>query len=163
MTVHLPAPLTFELPDGWRPVSPDQADASGTAFVALYSQPDAGFTANITIDGAYRHDAATLSDIAQEPVEHLHQSTSSSIEVSGRQEAGTTESPSLTQTLLISAPNGDSLVQAQVYLSTLDVVDSRKRFVIHLILTSTASQHSTVVKDFRHFVSTIRPDTDGDF
>lgn len=48
---------------------------------------------------------------------------------------------------------------AQVYLSMLDVADPRKRSVIRLVLTATASQHPTVLDDFRDFVRTVRPDT----
>ncbi|MFD9276459.1 hypothetical protein ACFWD7_04100 [Streptomyces mirabilis] len=43
---------------------------------------------------------------------------------------------------------------AQVYLSMLDVADPRKRSVIRLVLTATASQHPTVLDDFRDFVRT---------
>jgi hypothetical protein len=41
----------------------------------------------------------------------------------------------------------------------LDVADPRKRSVIRLVLTATASQHPAVLDDFRDFVRTVRPDT----
>jgi hypothetical protein len=50
------------------------------------------------------------------------------------------------------------LVQSLVYLAMLDVADPRKRAVIRLVLTATASQHPVVLDDFRDFVRTVRPD-----
>ncbi|MCX4435902.1 hypothetical protein [Streptomyces mirabilis] len=41
----------------------------------------------------------------------------------------------------------------------MDIADPRKRSVIRLVLTATASQHPTVLDDFRDFVRTVRPDT----
>ncbi|GAX52339.1 hypothetical protein [Streptomyces olivochromogenes] len=162
MPTTLPVPIEFELPEGWHAAPPDEAGAPGAAFVALHPHPDAGFTANITIDGEFRPDAAALPEIAQESVERLRQ-TAMSVEITGRREIGSAEAPGLTQTLAVSAVVGGllrDLVQSQVYLSMLDVADPRKRSVIRLVLTATASQHPTVLDDFRDFVRTVRPDTD---
>lgn len=162
MPTTLPVPIEFELPEGWRAAPPDEVGAPGAAFVALHPQPDAGFTANITIDGEYRPDAATLSEIAHESVERLNQATTSVV-VAGRREIGSTDAPGFTQTLAVSAIVGGvprDLVQSQVYLSMLDVADPRKRAVIRMVLTATASQHPSVVDDFQDFVRTVRPDTD---
>ncbi|MFJ6636090.1 hypothetical protein ACIQMR_32615 [Streptomyces sp. NPDC091376] len=162
MTTTLPVPIAFELPDGWRATPPDGVGAAGAAFVALHPHPDAGFTANITVDGEFRSDAATLPEIADESVENLRRSAAS-VDIAERREVGSEEAPGLTQTLAVSAVAGGALrnlVQSQVYLSMLDVTDPSRRAVIRLILTVTASQHSTVVEDFRDFVRTVRPDTD---
>ncbi|MET7367405.1 hypothetical protein ABZS61_16425 [Streptomyces sp. NPDC005566] len=162
MTTTLPVPVAFELPDGWRATPPDGVGATGSAFVALHPHPDEGFTANITIDGEFRPDEATLPEIADESVENLRRSAAS-VEIVERREVGSEDAPGLTQTLAVSAVAGGALrnlVQSQVYLSLLDVADPSKRAVIRLILTVTASQHSAVLEDFRDFVRTVRPDTD---
>ncbi|MFE4535114.1 hypothetical protein ACFRKB_08520 [Streptomyces scopuliridis] len=161
MPTTLPVPIEFELPEGWRAAPPDKVGAPGAAFVALHPRPDAGFTANITIDGEYRPDAATLPEIAHESVERLRQATTSVV-VAGSREVGSADAPGFTQTLAVSAVvNGvpQELVQSQVYLSMLDVTDPHKRAVIRLVLTATVSQHPSVVEDFQDFVRTVRPDT----
>ncbi|EGE41029.1 hypothetical protein GTY83_08195 [Streptomyces sp. SID4928] len=161
MTTTLPVPIAFELPDGWRAAPPDGVGAPGAAFVALHPHPDAGFTANITVDGAFRPDPATLPEIADESVANLRGSAAS-VDVAERREVGSEDAPGLTQTLAISAIAGGvprDLIQSQVYLSLLDVEDPGKRAVIRLILTVTAAQHGDVVEDFRDFVRTVRPDT----
>ncbi|MET9701479.1 hypothetical protein ACIBCC_13480 [Streptomyces griseus] len=161
MTTTLPVPIAFALPDGWRAAPPDGVGAPGAAFVALHPHPDAGFTANITVDGAFRPDPATLPEIADESVANLRGSAAS-VDVAERREVGSEDAPGLTQTLAISAIAGGvprDLIQSQVYLSLLDVEDPGKRAVIRLILTVTAAQHGDVVEDFRDFVRTVRPDT----
>ncbi|GGY03690.1 hypothetical protein [Streptomyces djakartensis] len=161
MPTTLPVPIQFELPEGWRAEPPDAAGAPGAAFVARHPRPDAGFTANITIDGEFRPDAATLPEIAHESVERLRQA-GTLVEAIGRREIGSADAPGLTQTLAVSALVGGvhrDLVQSQVYLSMLDVADPSKRAVIRLILTATASQHPQVLSDFQDFVRTVRPDT----
>ncbi|MFJ5261479.1 hypothetical protein ACIQAC_13540 [Streptomyces sp. NPDC088387] len=161
MTTTLPVPITFQLPQGWHAAPPDEVGAPGAAFVAVRPPSDAGFTANITVDGEYRPDAATLTEIADESVEDLGQAVIA-VEVTGRRAAGSADAPGLTQTLAVSAVvDGVSrdLLQSQVYLSLLDVADPRKRAVIRLVLTSTARQHRAVVNDFQDFVRTVRPDT----
>ncbi|MFF7392759.1 hypothetical protein ACFZAE_30485 [Streptomyces scabiei] len=161
MPTTLPVPIEFELPEGWRAAPPDEVGAPGAAFVALHPRPDAGFTANITIDGAYRPDVATLFDIAQESVERLGRAATS-VAVTGRREIGSADAPGFTQTLAISAVAGGvprDLVQSQVYLSMLDVADPHERVVIRLVLTATVSQHSAVLHDFQDFVRTVRPDS----
>lgn len=161
MTTTLPVPIAFELPDGWRATPPDGVGATGAAFVALHPRPDAGFTANITVDGSFRPDAATLPEIADESVENLRHSAAS-VDVAERREVGSADAPGLTQTLAVSAVAGGALrdlVQSQVYLSLLDVTDPSKRAVIRLVLTVTAAQHHEVLEDFREFVRSVRPDT----
>lgn len=161
MPTTLPVPIEFELPEGWHAAPPDEAGAPGAAFIALHPQPDAGFTANITIDGEYRPDAATLPEIAEESVERLSRATAS-VAVAGHREIGSAEAPGFTQVLAVSAIVGGvlrDLVQSQVYLSMLDVADPGKRAVIRLVLTASASQHPSVVGDFQDFVRTVRPDT----
>lgn len=162
MTTTLPVPIAFELPDGWRATPPDGVGATGAAFVALHPHPDAGFTANITIDGEFRLDAATIPEIADESVENLRRSAAS-VDIAERREVGSEDAPGLTQTLAVSVVAGGTLrnlVQSQVYLAMLDFTDPSKRAVIRLILTVTSTQHSAVIEDFRDFVRTVRPDTD---
>ncbi|MFF0095611.1 hypothetical protein ACFYSF_37640 [Streptomyces canus] len=161
MATTLPVPIEFELPDGWRAAPPDEVGAPDTAFIALHPQPDAGFTANITIDGEYRPDSATLREIADSSVTRLRKS-GAVVELTDRREMGSTEVPGLIQKLAISATVSGvprDLVQAQVYLSLLDVTDPYKRAVIRLVLTSSAAQHHALLGDFEDFVRTVRPDT----
>lgn len=162
MATTLPVPLRFKLPDGWRAAPPDEVDAPGAAFVALHPRPDTGFTANITIDGAYRPDAAPLPEIADGSV-GLLRGGGASVDLTDRRELGSAEAPGLVQKLAVSAVVGGAardLVQTQAYLSLLDVADSHKRVVIRLVLTSTVAQHPAVLGDFEEFVRTVRPGAD---
>ncbi|MFF2203875.1 hypothetical protein [Streptomyces sp. NPDC058145] len=159
MTTSLPVPIDFELPEGWRSAPPDEVGAPGAAFVAVHLPSDGGFTANITIDGEYRPDPATLPEIADESVARLGRAITSVV-VTGRRETGSAEAPGLTQTLSFSTIAGGvsrDLVQSQVYMSMLDVSDPHKRAVIRLILTSTAAQHPAVLDDFSDLVRSVRP------
>ncbi|MFE4638538.1 hypothetical protein ACFRJ1_34910 [Streptomyces sp. NPDC056773] len=161
MATTLPVPIEFRLPEGWRPAPPDEVGAPGVAFVALHPQPDSGFTANITIDGEYRPDEATLDELADASVELLREAAES-VEVAARREIGSEGAPGLTQRLTFSAVAGGvrrELVQSQVYLSMLDVHDARRRAVIRLVLTATAEQHDGVLGDFQEFLRTVGPDT----
>ncbi|MEV0280152.1 hypothetical protein AB0I22_27695 [Streptomyces sp. NPDC050610] len=131
------------------------------AFIALHPQPDAGFTANITIDGEYRPDAATLSDIADEPVRRWRE-VAESVTVTDRRDIGSPAAPGLTQKLTFTAVAGGvrrDLPQSHVYLSMLDVDDPHERAVIRLVLTAAATQHDAVPGDFQDFLRTVRPDT----
>ncbi|MFF1304086.1 hypothetical protein [Streptomyces sp. NPDC058307] len=162
MATTLPVPIKFELPDGWRAAPPDKVGAPGAAFVALYLQPDADFTANITIDGEYRPDSAVLPDIADGSVERLRE-TGASVVLTDRREMGSAEAPGLLQKLAVSTSLGGTprdVVQTQVYLSLLDIADPHNRAVIRLVLTSTAAQHPVVLGDFEDFVRTVRPRTE---
>jgi hypothetical protein len=161
MATTLPVPIEFKLPEGWHGAPPDEVGAPGAAFIALHSWPDAGFTANITIDGAYRPDMATLPEIADGSVARLRK-TGASVELTDRREMGSAEVPGLIQKLAVSATVGGvprDLVQTQVYLCLLDVTDPHKRAVVRLVLTSTATQHRGVLSDFEDFVRTVRPST----
>ncbi|MFF0837393.1 MULTISPECIES: hypothetical protein [unclassified Streptomyces] len=159
MTTSLPVPIDFDLPEGWRAAPPDEVGAPGAAFVAVHLPSDGGFTANITIDGEFRPDPATLPEIADESVRRLGRAVTS-VMVTGRRETGSPEAPGLTQRLSFSTIAGGvsrDLVQSQVYMSMLDVSDPHKRAVIRLILTSTAAQHPAVLDDFSDLVRTVRP------
>jgi hypothetical protein len=161
MPATLPVPIEFRLPDGWLPARPEALEAQQVAFAAVHPQPDAGFSANITIDGEVPPDTATLADLADASVEHLRR-VAESVEVAGRREVGTADAPALTQRLLFSADTGGTrrdLVQSQVYLSLSDVADPHRRAVIRLALTATAAQHDAVLGDFQDFLRTVRPDT----
>ncbi|MEU3449678.1 hypothetical protein AB0H29_21050 [Streptomyces thermolilacinus] len=161
MATVLPVPIEFRLPEGWQPAPPDEVGAPGVAFIALHPQPDAGFTANITIDGEFRTDSATLTEIADESVQRLLEVDESLVVVS-RRDAGSHSAPALTQTLSLSAVVSGAhrhLVQTHVYLSMLDVKNPGKRAVVRLVLTATAAQHDGVLADFQEFVRSVRPDT----
>ncbi|GGU20507.1 hypothetical protein [Streptomyces violascens] len=161
MPTTLPVPIQFRLPQGWQAAPPEEVGASDVAFIALHPHPDAGFTANITIDGDYRPDNATLVDIADASVERLRE-VADSVVVTSRREIGSADAPGLTQRLALSAVSGDvlrDLVQSHVYLSMLDVGDPRRRAVIRMVLTATATQHDSIVGDFQDFLRTVRPDT----
>ncbi|MFF8591418.1 hypothetical protein ACF061_08185 [Streptomyces sp. NPDC015220] len=161
MPKPLPIPLEFRLPEGWSPARPKEDDAEGVAFAAVHPQPDAGFTANITIDGDVPPIDATLADLADDSVEHVRE-VAEAVTVVQRREVGSEDAPALTQRLAFATVVGGAprdLVQSQVYLSLADVDDPHKRAVIRLILTATAAQHDDVLGDFQEFVHTVRPDT----
>ncbi|WP_328621178.1 hypothetical protein [Streptomyces sp. NBC_00354] len=161
MPTTLPVPIEFSLPEGWQSAPPDEVGAPGVAFIALHSQPDAGFTANITVDGDFRPDAATLADMAEESVERVRQ-VAESVVVTSRRELGSEASPGLAQRLTLSAVAGGvrrDLVQSHVYLAVLDLENPHRRAVIRLILTSTAAQEDSVVGDYRDFLRTVSLDT----
>ncbi|WUH91393.1 hypothetical protein OG900_15630 [Streptomyces sp. NBC_00433] len=161
MSTTLPVPIEFRLPDGWHPAPPDEVGAPDVAFVALYAKPDDHFTANITIDGEYRPDDASLADIAEASVERMR-GIAGSVVLTGRQETGSEAAPALTQqmsfTTVIQGVR-HALLQTQVYLSLLDDNDPHQRAVVRLALTATAGQHDDVLGDFQDFVRTVGPDT----
>ncbi|AKJ11400.1 hypothetical protein ABB07_15585 [Streptomyces incarnatus] len=160
MPATLPTPIEFRLPEGWLPARSEESDAACVAFAAVHPQPDAGFAANITIDGEAVQDPVTLTDLADESAERLRE-VAESVVVAHRREVGTADAPALTQRLTFSAVvNGThrDLVQSQVYLSLPDVGESHKHAVIRLTLTASASQHDDVLGDFQGFVRTVRPD-----
>ncbi|GGP59244.1 hypothetical protein [Streptomyces abikoensis] len=157
----LPVPIEFLTPEGWLPADLGKAGAADVAFAAVHPQPDAGFAANITVDGEYRPDTATLTELADESVERLRD-VAESVVVTDCREIGSSDAPALIQRLVFSVGFGDArreLVQSQVYLSMLDVADSRERAVVRLALTATVAQHDAVLGDFQDFVRTVRPDT----
>ncbi|WP_432036576.1 hypothetical protein [Streptomyces cucumeris] len=131
------------------------------AFIALHASPDAGFAANITIDGEYRSDEALLGAIADDSVLHMDK-RAETVVINDRKQFGSTEAPGLTQKLSLTAVAGGVLrylAQTQVYLSVCDIDDPRQRLVIRLALTATAAQHDTVLGDFRNVVRTVHPNT----
>lgn len=159
MPTTLPVPIEFRLPDGWKPAPPDPVGAPGVAFVALHPRPDAGFTANITIDGESRPHATTLAEIADESVDRMRE-VAESVAVASRHEVGSADAPGLTQDMTFSSEAGGvhrDLVQSQVYLAMPDAAPD-SRAVIRLSLTATTAQHDTVLADFREFVRTVRPE-----
>ena len=163
MATTLPTPIAFRLPEDWHPVPPDEVDAPNAAFVAMLPDPDQGFTANVTIDGEYRPDAAPLTSMADQSVQMLRDALTGpgAVAVLNRAEVGSAQAPALTQTLKITTPVEGAdidLLQSQVYLSMLDSRDPAKRAVIRLVLTATAEQHRAALPDFQWLVSTVRPD-----
>ncbi|MEU5189855.1 hypothetical protein AB0G83_22325 [Streptomyces klenkii] len=159
MAPTLPVPIEFSLPEGWLAADPEAGGGVGVAFAAVHPQPDAGFTANITIHGENWPDTATLVDLADESVKSLRD-FAESVVVADRREVGSMDAPALVQRLAFSAVADGKrrdLVQSQVYLSMLDVADPHRRAVVRMALTASASQHDTVLGDFQDFVRTVRP------
>ncbi|MFI9065656.1 hypothetical protein ACIGQE_27975 [Streptomyces sp. NPDC053429] len=159
MPATLPVPIEFRLPEGWLPAKPNAGASDEVAFAAVHPYPDAGFAANITIDGVIPTEADTLAVLADESVERLRH-IAASVEVTQRREVGPADSPALTQHVALTADAGDAhrdLIQSQVYLCLQDVADPHKRAVIQLTLTSTAAQHDLVLAEFQEFVRTLRP------
>ncbi|MFD8981926.1 hypothetical protein [Streptomyces sp. NPDC059564] len=160
MPTALPVPIEFRLPEGWLPARRGEVDP-GVAFAAVHPHPDSGFAANITIDGGFPPEEATLVDLADESAQRLRE-VAESVRVVQRHQAGTADSPALTQRLTFSAVAGDvsrELVQSQVYLALVDTADPHRRAVLRLALTATAAQHDSVVPEFQEFVRSVRPDT----
>jgi hypothetical protein len=163
MYADLPVPLSFRLPDGWQPVPPDAAGAPGAAFVAVnVATVETGFVANIGIDGEYRPDDATLSDLADASLRDLARA-SSAIRLIDREEVGDPGVPALTQIIGMTATVNDTVrevVQAQFYLALLGNDDARKRVVIRAVLTSTEEQYPALAEDFGAFVGSFELDSD---
>ncbi|WP_411148598.1 hypothetical protein [Streptomyces sp. A30] len=160
MPTTLPMAIEFRLPEGWLPARPEGLGAADVAFAAVHPQPDAGFAANITIDGEVPAGAATLAALADESVERLREVDEAAV-VASRREVGSVDAPALIQRLAFSTVVDGArrdLVQSQVYLSLSDVEDPHKRAVIRLALTATAAQHDAVLDDFQDFVRTVRTD-----
>ncbi|WJV48135.1 hypothetical protein [Streptomyces flavofungini] len=152
-------PLELRLPESWQAAPPELVGVPDAAFVAVHAHPDDGFTANVTVDSAYRPDTATLAELGDESVADLSV-VAESLDVMSRHEIGSAAAPGLTQTLaLTTVVNGvrRELTQSQVYLSLLDVRAPGRRTVVRLILTATTAQHDDVLEDFRDIVATVRP------
>lgn len=161
VAMKLPVPIEFRLPEDWFPARPEGLDATGVAFAAVHAQPAGGFAANITVDGEYRPDEATLTELADESVERLRE-IAESVVVADRREAGSADAPALAQHVTFSAVVGAArrdLVQSQVYLSVPDIEEPHKRAVIRLALTATTARYESVLGDFQDFVRTVRPNT----
>ncbi|TCP57066.1 hypothetical protein EV191_1011018 [Tamaricihabitans halophyticus] len=160
MATTIPIPVNFRLPDGWQATDPDSVGAAGAAFVALHPESRTDdFTANITINGEYRPDPATLHEIADESVNRLTQ-VSSQVAVSNRTEVGSPEAPGLTQTLRINAELRGSmreLLQSQVLLAIKDIHSPDRRVVLELGFTATPTQAQQLIEDFQTFVSSVQP------
>lgn len=160
MVATLPVSIAFDLPSGWEAAEAEDARDPEAAFYAIHpASVDGDFTANITISGEVRNDAATLWEIADESVDALKQVFSSG-QIAERREIGTPDSPGLTQVLrLRDQADGmeQRLLQVQVFLSMLDVDDSRQRAVIRLVFTTTPGQFEGLVGDFQQFLGTVRP------
>ncbi|MGW7432365.1 hypothetical protein ACWGIN_22780 [Streptomyces sp. NPDC054861] len=159
MPTSLPMAIEFRLPEGWLPARPDGGDPQ-IAFAAVHPEPDAGFSANITIEGGFQPQARTLAELAAESVERLG-AAADSVAVRSRREFGGSDTPGLTQQLDFTAAAGDvhrGLVQTQVYLSLTDVEEPSRRAVTRLALTATATQYNGVVGDFQEFLRSVRPD-----
>ncbi|MEU7065903.1 hypothetical protein ACIGQE_23755 [Streptomyces sp. NPDC053429] len=160
MPTTLPVPIEFSLPEGWRAAPPDEVGAPDVAFIALYPQPDDGFTANITLDGGFLREGTTLEQLADASVERVREAAES-VAVAGRQHVGSAAAPGLTQRLALTAVVAGGrrdLVQTQVYLALTEAAEPHRRALIRSILTATAAQQEDVLEDFQAFLRTVRPD-----
>ncbi|MBD0423003.1 hypothetical protein AB0L35_22575 [Streptomyces sp. NPDC052309] len=160
MPTSLPIPIEFRLPEGWLPAArQEEAVAADVAFAAVHPRPDAGFAANITLDGEVASDEAPLEALADRAVQHLR-SVADSVVVADRREVGSEDAPGVVQKLTFSATVGGmcrALVQSQVLLAMADVRDPHRRAVIRAVLTSTEGQFPEVVPEFQEFLGSIRP------
>ena len=157
MTTAVPVPLRFQLPDGWKPVHPEQVGLPANTFVAVHPASANGFTPNITIAEQDRSDDRTLPQLADESVQRV-ESVADNVTIHNRTEVGSPEAPGLTQILRL-ATNGLDLVQCQFFLSLADPRNESRHLVVELTLTTTAAQLPTLVGDFQKFVSSVRLDT----
>ncbi|MFJ3963253.1 hypothetical protein [Streptomyces sp. NPDC090036] len=161
MPTTLPVPIEFRLPEGWLVAAPPDGGASDVAFAAVHPRADAGFSANITMDGGFLKDSVTLVEVADASAERLRE-VAEWVVVVHRHEVGSADAPALTQRLSFSAVAGDgrrNLVQSQVYLGVLDTEDLHRRAMIRLALTATEAQHDSVLGEFQDFVRTVRSDS----
>ncbi|MGW7099768.1 hypothetical protein [Streptomyces sp. NPDC054838] len=161
MPTTLPVPIELSLPEGWRAAPPDEVGAPDVAFIALYPQPDDGFTANITVDGDFLREGTTLEQLADASVERVREAAES-VSVAARHHVDSAAAPGLTQRLALTAVVAGvrrDLVQTQVYMALADAADPHRRALIRSILTATAAQHEDVLEDFQAFLRTVRPDT----
>ncbi|MGW1909751.1 hypothetical protein ACWCQS_03000 [Streptomyces sp. NPDC002076] len=159
----LPVSMEYRLPPGWHVAAPDQVGAEDVAFVALWSQADDGFTANITMDGERRSDAATLTEIADASVRRMGELVGAVV-TTDRREVGSAAVPGLTQNLAFSVivdGTRHDLVQSQVYLSLPNTADPPERAVVRFALTTTGEQHNALLGDFQEFVRAVRPKDEG--
>ncbi|RZS31242.1 hypothetical protein EV193_115121 [Herbihabitans rhizosphaerae] len=159
MATELPVRIEFSLPEGWESVPPNSVGAVLAAFVAVHPASVDRFTANITITGQIRPPEQTMIEIADESVSRL-EGADVPVSVRKRVEAGSPESPGLSQVLDLGATvhsQSMELVQCQGFVSMVDVDDPDKRAVIELVLTCRPSQLETVFPDFQDFVRSVRP------
>ncbi|MFD3809007.1 hypothetical protein ACFWSF_37180 [Streptomyces sp. NPDC058611] len=160
MPTSLPVPIDFRLPEGWLPARLEGRDP-GVASAAVHPEPDAGFAADITVEGGFPPEARTPAELASKSAERLGEATAP-VTVAERREFGSADAPALTQRLVFPAVTGDvhrDLVQSQVHLGLVDTGEPRKRAVIRLALTATAAQHDAVLGDFQEFLRSVRADT----
>lgn len=149
----IPVPLSFELPEGWRPI-PTQTD---NVFAAIHPSSANGFTANLAVSEQDRTDSATLPDIADESVHRL-EAVGHNVSVQHRSQFGSPNAPGLTQIINLSK-NSLELAQCQFLMSLTDPNNPARRVVVEIALTATTAQLPDLVDDFEKFVSTIRPES----
>jgi hypothetical protein len=155
MATVLPTKINFRLPDGWQAALPDAVGEPDMAFVALH--PGSG--ANLTINGALRAGAATLTGSADESVANLRRMCPA-VRVVERRDLDAAGRPGLTQVLaLVADLDGTEtrLVQTQVFLSFRDVYDAGRHAVVRFALTATPDRLAGPIRDFQSFLRTIRP------
>ncbi|MFE1788465.1 hypothetical protein ACFW7J_08710 [Streptomyces sp. NPDC059525] len=157
MATDLPVPVAFTLPAGWLPT----AAPPGVAHAAVLPQRDAGFAANITVDGGFLREEVTVTELADASVERIRE-FAGPVVVTHRGEFGPVDAPALAQRIIFSVPQGGArrdFVQSQVYLFLPDEHHPRKRALVRLALTATVTQYGEVLADFQNFVRTVRTRT----
>lgn len=153
MSTTVRVPVSFELPGGWVSVPP----ASGIGFVAVHpASRTSRCIANITVDGEYRPEVATLHEIAEAAVADLL-GPGTEVSVGARREVGTADAPGVVQVVSIVTADGTDLVQYQTYLGLLDREDGRKRIVVKLVLTAAPQQAGLLTGDFQQLIASVRP------
>ncbi|MFF2192614.1 hypothetical protein [Streptomyces sp. NPDC058157] len=154
MPATLPVPVEFTLPAGWLPA----AAPPGVAHAAVLPGPDAGFSANITVDGGFPREEVTATELADASAARIRE-FAREVAVTHRSEFGPADAPALAQRITFSALEGGArrdFVQSQVYLFLPDEEDPRKRALVRLALTATPAQYGEVLADFQDFVRTVR-------
>jgi hypothetical protein len=138
--------IAVSLSRDWQVVQPEQAGVTGVAFMAMHQgTSDAGFTANITVDG--RGKGASLTEVADDAVQRIEQSYGEARVVDRAELTG----DGLVQLLDFSAA-GRALRQRQAFLPLANVV-------LQVVLTTTPGQYEDLVVDFESFVQSVRPAT----
>lgn len=154
-------PVRFTLPQGWRPVDPNEAGAPGATFVAVHTASRGDLTANITVGQATQPDQRDLSDIADESLGRLAE-LGTDVTLARRTTHDSAAAPGLSQLVTFSVPtDGGSrkLVQYQVFLALVDTVDPSRRMVVEAALTVTPEEFDDLATEFGDFVSSIRLDS----
>lgn len=155
MPSELPVPIEFQLPEQWRPASPEEVGAPTAAYVALRPEPAGDFVANITISGELHDDGKPLAAIADESLNRLRE-TAPDARVTRRADVGSERAPGLTQVAMLSTQVGGTsreLVQIHVFLD----LAGERRAIVELVLTAGREEFDEVVTDFRQFITTVGP------
>ena len=157
MSVQLPIPITFRLPEGWAAADPDQAGAPQAAFVAIDPRDGDRFTPNITVTAVPKRPDWSMVDAAEESVRAL--AHNADVAVTHRFVFGSDAAPGLTQSVRLTTTVDDvrlDLVQVHFLMTCRDTEDGAKQALLKIVLTATVDQAPTAQRDFERFLATLR-------